>query len=172
MAKESLQKKKARVRPPRVHLEYEVETEDAVIVKDLPFVVGVMGDFSGNPTEPLQSLKERKFTQIDQYNFDDVMAKVKPELNLRVKNTLEDDDSELALQLLFKSMDDFDPAKVAQQVPALKKLLETREKLRDLALRIDRSPELEKTLEQILSDDDLRGQISQVLGQSDASDEE
>ncbi|MBN1851490.1 MAG: type VI secretion system contractile sheath small subunit [Pirellulales bacterium] len=172
MAKESLQKKKARVRPPRVHIEYEVETEDAVIVKDLPFVVGVMGDFSGNPSEPLQSLKDRKFTQIDRYNFDDVMAKIKPELNLRVKNTLEDDGSELALQLLFKSMDDFDPNKVAQQVPALKKLLETREKLRDLALRIDRSPELEKTLEQILSDDELRKQVSQVLGKSDTSDDE
>src|SRR3954451_808062 len=147
MGSESLQHKLDRVRKPRVHITYEVETEGASVEKELPFVVGVLGDFSGQPTEPLKPLKDRKFIQIDRDNFNDVMARMTPGLNLKVKNTLKDDGSELGVQLKFKSMDDFSPEKVAQQVDPVKKLIETREKLRDLLTKIDRSENLETLLE-------------------------
>ena len=122
----SVHDKLSRVRKPRVHITYEVETEGAAIVRELPFVVGVMGDFSGDPTEPLKPLADRKFVQIDRDNFNDVMARITPGLNLKVDNTLADDGSQMAVDLKFKSMDDFDPAKVAAQVPALEALMETR----------------------------------------------
>src|SRR5215510_9607352 len=142
-----------RVRKPRVHIKYEVETGDAAIERELPFVVGVMGDFSGNPTQALRPLKERKFVQIDKDNFNDVMSRIAPELNIRVKNTLADDGTDLALQLKFSSMDDFEPGKIADQVPALKKLVETRNQLRDLMTKVDRSADLENLLERILQNE-------------------
>ena len=111
MGSESINEKLKRVRAPRVHITYEVETEGASVVKELPFVVGVLGDFSGQPTEPLKPLKDRKFIQIDRDNFNDVMGRMTPGLNLRVKNTLKDDGSELGVQLKFSSMDDFAPEK-------------------------------------------------------------
>src|ERR1700712_2107476 len=103
----SIHDKLNRVRKPRVHITYEVETEGAQILRELPFVVGVMGDFSGDPTTPLRPLAERKFTQIDRDNFDDVMARMAPGLNLKVDNTLQDDGSQVAVNLKFNSMDDF-----------------------------------------------------------------
>ena len=114
MAK-SLQHKLDRVRKPRVHITYDVEIGDAVVQKELPFVMGVMGDFSGNPTKKPDPLKERKFVNIDRDNFDDVMSRISPELNMRVKNTLAGDDSEMAVQLNFNSMKDFDPAAIVEQ---------------------------------------------------------
>jgi type VI secretion system protein ImpB len=151
---ESVHEKLKRVRPPRVHITYDVETEGAVVQKELPFVVGVLGDFSGSPTEPLRSLKDRKFVQIDRDNFNDVMARMTPGLNLRVENTLKGDGSELSVQLKFRSLDDFAPANVVQQVEPLRKLLETRNKLRDLLTKVDRSEELEGLIEQVLANTD------------------
>ena len=148
---ESIHKKLNRVRKPRVHISYDVETEDATIKKELPFVVGVMGDFSGDPTQPLKSLRDRRFVQIDRDNFDEVLRSMTPGLNLRVKNTLSDDDSEIAVNLEFNSMQDFEPAAVVNQVAPLKQLLETRNKLRDLSTKADRSEELESILERVLS---------------------
>jgi type VI secretion system protein ImpB len=153
-----------RVRKPRVHITYEVETEGAAILRELPFVVGVMGDFAGDPSEPLKPLADRKFTQIDRDNFNDVMARIAPGLNLKVDNTLADDGSEMAVNLKFRSLDDFDPAKVAEQVPALKALLDTRAKLRDLAAKADNSEELEGLLEQVLQDQDKLNKLSADLG--------
>ena len=98
-----------------------------------------MGDFSGNPTEPLKPLKDRKFIQIDRDNFNDVMARMTPGLNLKVENTLKGDGSEMARQLKFKSMEDFEPGEIVEQVEPLRKLLETRDKLRDLMTKVDRS---------------------------------
>jgi type VI secretion system protein ImpB len=160
----SINDKLERVRKPRVHIKYEVETDGAVIERELPFVVGVMGDFSGNPTEALRPLKDRKFVQIDRDNFNDVMARIAPELNLKIKNTLKDDDSEMAISLKFKSMDDFDPGRIAEQVPALKKLIETRNKLRDLMTKVDRSEALEGLLEQVLQNDEQLKKFSSDLG--------
>lgn len=147
---DSVHDKLSRVRKPRVHITYEVETEGAVIEKELPFVVGVMGDFSGDPTQPLKSMSERKFIQIDRDNFDDVMRRMTPGVNMRVENTLAGDGSEMAVQLKFDSMADFDPAKVVEQVAPLKSLKETRDKLRDLMSKVDRSEELEGMLEKVL----------------------
>jgi type VI secretion system protein ImpB len=161
---ESVHKKLGRVRKPRVHISYEVETGGAMVVKELPFVAGVMGDFSGDPTEKLSPMRDRKFVQIDRDNFDDVMAKMNPGLNLKVKNTLKDDGSEIGVELAFKSMEDFEPGKVARQVEPLRKLLETRDKLRDLLTKIDRSEDLEEVLERVLQNTDDLTQLSSELG--------
>jgi type VI secretion system protein ImpB len=146
----SVHSKLNRVRKPRVHISYEVETDGAQIERELPFVVGVMGDFSGDPTQPLKPIADRKFASIDRDNFNDVMARMAPGLNLKVDNKLADDGSVMAVNLKFNSMDDFDPARVVDQVPALRSLLETRNKLRDLMSKADRSDELEGLLEKVL----------------------
>src|SRR5436305_11315005 len=112
MGSESINEKLGRVRKPRVHIKYEVETEGAAVEKELPFVVGVLGDFSGNPTEPLKPLKDRKFIQIDRDNFNEVMARMTPGLNLKVENTLKGDGSEMAVNLKFNSIEDFEPVQV------------------------------------------------------------
>jgi type VI secretion system protein ImpB len=160
----SVHDKLARVRKPRVHITYNVETGDAQIERELPFVLGVLGDFAGDPGEPLKPMAERKFVQIDRDNFNDVMARLQPGLNIRVENTLAGDGSEMAVNLKFRSMDDFDPAKVAEQVPALKALVDTRNKLRDLMSKVDRSEELEGLLEGVLKDKDKLAQLSNELG--------
>jgi type VI secretion system protein ImpB len=159
----SIHEKLNRVRKPRVHITYDVETEGAQVMRELPFVVGVMGDFSGDPAQPLRPLADRKFIQIDRDNFDDVMARMTPGLNLKVDNKLADDGTQMAVSLAFNSMQDFEPARVAAQVPALKSLLETRDKLRDLMSKADRSTQLEGLLEQILrSQDDLKSLSGQL----------
>lgn len=172
MANESTHKKLTRIRKPRVHITYEVETEGASIVKELPFVVGVMGDFSGNPSKPKDPLSQRKFVQIDRDNFDDVMAKVSPELNLKVENTIEGE-GEMAVSLNFNSMDDFTPAAIVNQVDPLRKLKETRDKLNDLMSKVDRSEELEAMLEDVLTNtenlDKLKGELG--IEEGGASDE-
>src|SRR5215475_7853271 len=142
----SIHDKLNRVRKPRVHITYEVETEGAEILRELPFVVGVMGDFSGDPTAPLKPLVDRKFVQIDRDNFDQVMASMAPGLKLKVDNKLADDGTQMSVDLKFNSLDDFEPARVASQVPALAALMETRAKLRDLMSKADRSEELENLL--------------------------
>src|ERR1700751_1381905 len=101
MSSSSVHDKLGRVRPPRVHITYKVETEGAEVIKELPFVVGVLGDFSGNPTAPLKPLKDRKFIQIDRDNFNEVMAKMTPGLNMRVQNTLSKEGGEMPVQLKF-----------------------------------------------------------------------
>src|SRR5487761_2801153 len=125
----SVHDKLNRVRKPRVHITYEVETEGAEIQRELPFVVGVLGDFSGDPTAPLRPLADRKFIQIDRDNFNDVMASMTPGLKMKVDNTLAEAGGQMGVDLKFSSIDDFEPARVAQQVPALRALMETRTKL-------------------------------------------
>src|SRR5262245_44741117 len=146
----SIHDKLARVRAPRVHITYKLETEGAEIVKELPFVVGVLGDFSGNPTEPLKPLKDRKFIQIDRDNFNDVMARMTPGLNIKVENTLKGDGSTIPVELKFRSMEDFEPGAIIKQVEPLRKLQQTRERLRDLLTKVDRSEDLESVLERVL----------------------
>lgn len=160
----SVHEKLNRVRKPRVHITYEVETEGAMIERELPFIVGVLGDFSGDPTQPLRPLSERKFIQVDRDNFNDVMARMTPGAKLRVDNTLAGDGSQMAVDLKFNSLDDFEPARVAEQVPALKALLETRNKLRDLMSKVDRSEELEGLLEQVLRNEAELKSLSSQLG--------
>src|SRR5947209_2715471 len=132
MGSESLQHKLDRVRRPRVQITYDVETNGAMQKTELPFVVGVMADLSGQPKEALRPLKERKFTTVDRDNFNDVLKRSAPRVALKVDNKLTDADTKLAVELNFKHMDDFDPGKIATQVPALKELLDMRQRLTQL----------------------------------------
>ncbi len=162
---ESVHDKLKRVRKPRVHITYDVETEGAAVKKELPFVVGVIGDFSGNPTEPLKPLGDRKFVQVDRDNFDEVLARMTPGLNIKVENTLKGDKSEMGLQLKFKRMEDFEPGAVAQQVEPLRKLLDARNKLKDLSTKVDRSEKLEEKLEEILRNSEELSKLQKELGE-------
>src|SRR3974390_496080 len=132
MPKESLQKKIGRVRPPRVQITYDVEIGDAIEKRDLPFVVGVLADLSGVPEKPLPPIAQRKFIRIDLDNVNDVMKKIGPRLAFKVPNRLSEDDTKLNVELRFESMDDFQPAKVAQQITPLRKLLELRNSLANI----------------------------------------
>ena len=161
---ESNQKKLDRVRKPRVHITYDVEIGDAVVKKELPFVMGVLGDFSGNPTEPLKKLTDRKFVSIDRDNFNDVLASMTPGLSMRVENALAGDGSEMAVNLEFKSMADFDPGKIVEQVAPLKKLQEARDQLRDLLTNMDKSDDLESELEEILKNTEKAQELAGELG--------
>jgi len=135
-----------------------------MVEKELPFVVGVLGDFSGSPSEPLKPLKDRKFIQIDRDNFNGVMARMTPGLKMKVENTLKGDGSEMAVELKMKSIEDFEPGAVVQQVEPLRKLQETRDKLRDLLTKIDRSEDLESVLERVLQNDAELKKLSGELG--------
>lgn len=163
----SVHDKLERVRKPRVHIKYEVETEGAMVEKELPFVVGVLGDFSGQPTEPLKPMKDRKFIQVDRDNFDDVLARMTPGLNLRVVNTVKNDQSEIPVTLKFNKMDDFEPAAIVDQVPALKKMLEARNQLRDLLSKADRSEDLELLLERILQNEGEVQKLASEIAERD-----
>lgn len=150
MAKESLQKKITRVRPPRVHITYDVEIGDAIEKRDLPFVVGVLADLSGTPDKPLPPISKRKFVQIDRDNFNEVMAKVEPRLAFKVDNRLNEDDTKLNVELRFRSMDDFSPAKVAEQISPLRKLLELRNSLANLRSSLIGNEKLDNLLQDIV----------------------
>jgi len=161
---DSIHDKLKRVRKPRVHITYDVETNGTVSNKELPFVMGVMGDYSGDNTKNKKPLKDRKFSQIDRDNFNEIMGKTAPQLDMKVSNTLENDSSEMSVSLDFKHMDDFEPHKIVEQVEPLKKLMETRDKLRDLLSKADRSEELENVLEDILSNTEALASLSGELG--------
>lgn len=167
---DSIHDKLKRVRKPRVHITYDVETNGAVAEKEIPFVMGVMGDYSGDNVDNKKALKDRKFSQIDRDNFNEVMDNISPELQMKVNNTLEDDGSEIAVDLKFKSMEDFEPHKIVEKVEPLKKLLDTRNKLRDLLTKADRSDDLETILEEVLSNTDAIASLSSELGLDKADD--
>lgn len=164
MPRESLQQKLSRVRPPRVHITYEVETGGAIEKREIPFVVGVMADLSGMPEKPLPPLKERKFVEIDRDNFDQVMTKCAPRMAFKVENTLANDDTLLGVDLRFKSMDDFAPAAVANQVPALRKLLELRNALNNLRSSMVGNTKLESLLQEIVANQSALERISAESG--------
>jgi type VI secretion system protein ImpB len=167
MARESTQHKLDRVRSPRVHITYDVETGGAIELKELPFVVGVLGDFTGQPTEPLPKLKERKFVEVNPDNFDSVLEGMKPHLAFSVENKLSDepDAPNLKVNLNFKSMDDFEPENVARQVPALKQLLDLRQRLSDLRGSLQGNDKLEELLLDAVGNteklDKLKGEIKE-----------
>jgi len=148
MARESTQHKLDRVRSPRVHITYDVETGGAIELKELPFVVGVVGDFTGQPVEPLPKLKDRKFVEVNPDNFDSVLEGMKPHLAFSVENKLSDeaDAPNLKVDLNFKSMDDFEPENVARQVKPLKELLDLRQRLADLRGSLQGNDKLEELL--------------------------
>ncbi len=167
MAKESLQKKLDRVRPPRVQIKYEVYVGDAMEMKELPFVVGVLGDFSGkpDPTKPLPALKDRKFVETDRDNFNKVLNAFSPRLAFPVDDALSGQaDQKLNVELKFTSMDDFSPENVVKQIPLLRALLEQRENLKNLSSRLEGNDKLDDLLQKVLSNSDLRNSLAKELG--------
>ncbi|MDP2604626.1 MAG: type VI secretion system contractile sheath small subunit [Deltaproteobacteria bacterium] len=150
MARESIHGKLGRVRPPRVHITYDVEVGDAIQMKELPFVVGVLADLSGRPDEPLPPVKDRKLVDIDRDNFDAVLKGMKPRVAYRVDNKLADDDSKLGVELRFNGMQDFEPEQVVNQVEPLRKLAEARKKLSDLMAKMDGNDRLVELMDEII----------------------
>jgi type VI secretion system protein ImpB len=151
MMADSIQHKLDRVRPPRVHITYDVEIGDAVEKKEIPFVVGVLSDLSGNPEAPLPPLKERKYVEVDRDNFNSVLEGVNPRLTFRVDNKIEGNDTKIGLELKFKHLDDFHPEKIAEQVEPIRALVEARKKLYNLLGKLDGNDKLEELLQDVIS---------------------
>jgi type VI secretion system protein ImpB len=164
MGSESQQHKLDRVRRPRVQITYDVETGGAMQKVELPFVVGVMADLSGQPKEALRPMKDRKFTTIDRDNFNEVLNRSAPRVAIKVDNKLTDANSKLAVELNIKSMDDFDPAKVAEQVPALKELLDMRHRLNQLMTKMEGNDKLEAMLADVLQNTEKAAALSKEMG--------
>ena len=166
----STQHKLDRVRPPRVHVTYDVEVGDAIEMKELPFVLGVLGDFTGQPEQPLARLRERKFVEVNPDNFDQVLEGMKPHLSFSVENKLseEPDAPQLKVDLHFKSMDDFDPENVAKQVKPIRELLDLRTKLADLRGSLQGNDKLEELLMDAVSSTEklekLKGEVKGAEG--------
>lgn len=161
---ESLQHKLDRVRRPRVQITYDVETNGAMKKTELPFVVGVMADLSGMPSTPLKPLKERKITNIDRDNFNDVLGKSGARIATKVDNELTGDGSKLAVELNFKKMDDFEPQAVAAQVPALKELLDMRHKLTQLLSKMEGNDKLESLLADVIANTEAAAKMAASIG--------
>ncbi|MGL4461620.1 MAG: type VI secretion system contractile sheath small subunit [Planctomycetia bacterium] len=164
MSSESLQHKLDRVRRPRVHITYDVETNGALEKKELPFVVGVIADLSGQPKEGLKALRDRKFVNIDRDNFNTVMKQSAPRVAFRVNNKLSDDGTQIPVELQFNQMDDFEPARVAQQIEPLRKLLDAREQLTRLLTKMDGNNKLEELLSEVMSNTDKAKSLAKQLG--------
>ncbi|PYS89273.1 MAG: type VI secretion system contractile sheath small subunit [Acidobacteria bacterium] len=165
--KESLQHKIDRVRPPRVQITYDVEVGGAIELKELPFVIGVMGDFTGKPEEPLPAFKNRKFVEIDPDNFNQVMAGMKPRLAFTVDNKLQDDGSKMGVELKFNDIEDFEPDNIVKQVEPLRKLVEARQKLADLRSKMDGNEKLESFLEEVIGNADKQKELSDALAKEE-----
>lgn len=163
---ESVQKRLERVRPPRVHVTYDVETGDAIEVKELPFVMGVLGDFSGQPVEPLAKLRDRRFVEVTLDNFDTVLESMKPHLAFSVENKLSEDAEagQLKVDLNFQSMDDFEPEKVAKQVKPLRELLELRTRLSDLKGQLQTNEKLDEVLLDAVTNTEKMNKLRSELG--------
>lgn len=164
MGKESTQHKLDRARAPRVQITYDLEMGGAIEMKELPFVMGVMADLSGQPAEPPPRLGDRKFVEIDNDNFDQVLKGMKPRLAYHVDNKLSNDDSKLGIELTFESMDDFKPENVANQVEPLRKLLEIRRELAGLLAKTQGNEALSDRLKEIMEKTELQQQVSKEAG--------
>jgi type VI secretion system protein ImpB len=170
---ESIFDRKARVRPPRVHITYEVETNGAMVQKEIPFVIGVLSDLSGQSAEPLPRLKDRKFTELDRDNFDDVLKSMKPRVAMYVENTLKGDGSEMAVELNFQKLADFRPENVVRQVEPLAKLQQVRNQLKDMLGRLEGNDRLDELLNAIVDNSSVRDKLGTALiqGTSDKAEE-
>lgn len=163
--KDSVQKRLQKIRPPRVQLTYDVEKGDAIEQKELPFVVGVLGDFSGNPEQPLPKVKDRKFVSVDLDNFDEVMEGAAPRAVFRVPNKISDSGGEFGVELKFNSIDDFRPEAVVDQIEPLRRLLESRTKLADLRNKLAGNEKLEDLLTDVLNNTEQLKQLGAGKGE-------
>ena len=167
MAKQSTQHKLDRVRPPRVQITYDVETGGAIEIKELPFVVGVLGDFTGTPEQPLPKLKERRFVEVTPDNFDSVLESMKPHLAFSVENKLSEDSNagQIKVDLRFKSLEDFEPEQVARQVKPLKELLDLRTRLNDLKGTLQTNEKLDEALLDAVSQTEKLNKLKSEVGE-------
>jgi type VI secretion system protein ImpB len=174
MAKASTQHKLDRVRPPRVHITYDVEVGDAIELKELPFVMGVLGDFTGQPEAPLPRLRDRKFVEVTPDNFDSVLEGMKPHLAFSVENKLSEDANapNVKVDLHFKSMDDFQPENVALQVKPLRELLALRTKLADLRGSLQGNDKLEELLLEAVGNTEKMKQLGSEIGTKEGASHE
>lgn len=165
MARQSTQHKLDRVRSPRVHITYDVEVGGAIELKELPFVMGVLGDFTGQPTEAMARLKDRKFVEVNPDNFDTVLAGMKPHLAFSVENKLSDDPNagQLKVDLNFRSLQDFEPEQVARQVRPLRELLDLRTKLSDLRGSLQGNDKLEELLQDAITNTDKLSKLKEEV---------
>jgi type VI secretion system protein ImpB len=162
--KESIQKRLQKIRPPRVQLTYEVERGDAIEIKELPFVVGVMGDLAGQSEVEQPRLRDRKFVNIDRDNFDDVMKGIEPRAAFQVENRLSEAGGKFGVDLRFNSIADFDPDAIVQQVEPLRRLLEARSKLADLRNKLAGNDKLEDLLSEVLHNTQQLQSLAQDAG--------
>ena len=169
---DSIQHKLDRVRPPRVHITYDVEIGDAVEQKEIPFVAGVLSDLSGKPEKPLPPIKERKFVEVDRDNFNSVLEGMKPRLQYKVENKIEDNDTNIGIELKFKSLDDFHPEKIAQQVEPIRALVEARRKLYNLLGKLDGNDKLEELLQDVISNSEKLQAINASMKAQNEAEEE
>jgi type VI secretion system protein ImpB len=169
--RESIQQKISRIRPPRVHITYDVEVGGATETKELPFVVGVMGEFTGNPADQLPRVRDRKFVQVDRDNYDQVMAGMKPRLVMRVPNRLSPDGGTMSVELNFRETEDFHPDRLVQQIEPMRKLVELRQNLNDLLAKMDGNDRLGDLLEEILQNADTQKLLGAELGLEPSSGE-
>jgi type VI secretion system protein ImpB len=173
MARESVQKKLQRVRPPRVQISYDVEIGDAIQLKELPFVLGVLGDFTGMPVEQLPRLKDRRFVEVTGDNFDSVLESMKPHVAFAVDNKLSEDSdaAQLKVDLHFKSLEDFEPEQVARQVKPLRELLDLRTKLNDLRGNLQTNEKLDALLVDAVSNTEKLNKLRSELGLAGQAEE-
>jgi type VI secretion system protein ImpB len=173
MARESVQKKLTRVRPPRVQISYDVHVGDAIEIKELPFVLGVMGDFTGQPTGDVKRLKDRRFVDVNPDNFDAVLEEMRPHLAFSVENKLSDDPNagDLKVDLNFRSLEDFEPEQVARQIRPLRELLELRGKLSDLRGTLQTNEKLDQVLMDAVSNTEKLDKLRSELGAAEKGGE-
>lgn len=174
MPRESTQTKLTRVRPPRVQITYDVQIGDAIELKEIPFVLGVLGDFAGHPAQDLPKLKDRKFVEVTPDNFDDVLASMKPHLAFSVENKLSEnpDAPKLKVDLSFKKLEDFEPEQVARQVKPLRELLELRSKLADLRGSLQTNQTLDELLQDVINSSEKMQQLRAEVGSAQPEEEE
>jgi type VI secretion system protein ImpB len=164
LSPESIQSRFSRVRPPRAHITYEMALGDAIERKEVPFVIGVLGNFAGKPSEPLPGLRDRRFIEIDRDNFNEVLSALRPRLELRVDSKLTDDGARLGVELSFRSLADFEPDRLVQQIEPLRKLVEARRRLSELLLKLDGNDRLEELLRGIVNNKSERQDLGAALG--------
>jgi type VI secretion system protein ImpB len=170
---DSTQDKLKRIRPPRVHITYDVETGDAIEQKEIPFVVGVLSDLSGKPEDPLPPMKERKYVEIDRDNINEVLAGMKPRLAFKVDNKIEEEaENRIGVELTFNDLDDFHPENVAQQVEPIRKLVEARKKLYNLMAKLDGNDKLEALLQDVITNTDQLKELGSTDGETATSGDE
>ena len=169
---ESTQHKLSRIRPPRVQITYDVEIGDAIQMKELPLVVGILADLAGKPEEPMPVLKERKFVEIDRDNFNQVLASLAPRLAFQVPNRLEEPEdesegSQLNVELKFKNLDEFHPGQLVQQIEPLRKLADARQRLVDLMAKLDGNDDLDSLLQQVAANTEKQEELKKLTAKAE-----